>query len=276
MNFWHADDYRAALKFRTDERKLYVSGLTYGALAATCKVDKAYLSRVFRQEADLSQDQLYLAANCLGVAGLEREFLFTLHAYSRSALAERRNELRSVLESLRRRALETQQHITTGVVGPDEDTVLAPYFLDPNAQLVHIFLTLDRFRSTPEAIGDELGIGKERLHAILELLRRLGLIDLSTKTPRVARDSLYLPPSSAYYPAYRALARQRALERMQASDPNDGYFFSAVFSATPVEERAIRQRLLEVLTASEAEIKEAPAEEVYQLSLDLFRWSGRA
>jgi hypothetical protein len=271
--FWQAGDYAAALRTKADERKRYDPRATYQTLASACKVDKAYLSRVLRGDADLSQDQLYLAALHLGIAGLERDFLFALHAHSRSALPARRREIEQELARLRARALETRQHIATGALAPAEEALLAPYFLDPDAQLVHVFLAVERYRRAPASIAAELGLGAERFGAIVDLLRRLQLVEVRADGLHVRREALHLPTSAQAYHPYRLLMRQRALGRASALRPQEGYFFSVLFAASEREERTLRERFLDLLRASEAEVRAAPSKDVYQLSFDLFRWS---
>lgn len=273
MTFWDSDDYRSALKIKIEERKRFTRKTTNHALAVACKIDKAYLSRVLKQDADLSQDQVYLAAKYLGVGGLEQDFLFALHAYSRSSLAERRHELKQKLASIRANALETQRHIITDSVSGEEQSVLAPYFLDADVQLAHVFLTSERFRRNPKAIGEALGLSGDRLTGIIDLLRRLGLVETTTDGLTVKRDSLHLPTSAPTYHAHRLLMRQRGLARTQVLGNNDGYFFSVVFSATRNEEQAIRRRFMELISASEADVKRSPADHIYQMSFDLFQWS---
>lgn len=272
MDFWESDDYREAIKIRVEERKSY-AGVTYQALATSCKIDKAYLSRVLGRKADLSQDQVYLAAKYLGIDGLDRDFLFTLHAYSRSSLKDRRADLLQSLAAIRKQAQTTQEHIMTGAVEGADQIDLGPYFLDPDAQLVHVFLTIERYRRDPSAIGKALGLGEERFSRILILLGRLGLIETGKSGIRVTREALHLPASAASYPAYRLLLRQRGLGRMQALDADDGYFFSVLFSGGKAEAQTIQQRFLELLSASEVDVRNAPAANVYQMTFDLFPWS---
>ncbi|MCB0385677.1 MAG: hypothetical protein KDD43_09805, partial [Bdellovibrionales bacterium] len=80
-------DYREALKARQVFLKRSL-GKAYNlsALSSGIQVQGPYLSKVFKGDADLNEDQLYLALRFLNFQNLEVEYLQSLHAYQRSHL----------------------------------------------------------------------------------------------------------------------------------------------------------------------------------------------
>jgi plasmid maintenance system antidote protein VapI len=268
----HNDD-RAALRQRAEEWKAAAPGATYQSLAKACRVQKAYLSRVLQEKAELTADQLFLACEHLGIAGSEREYLTVLHAYCRSDVAARRRQLAAQLAALRERDKETIGHVAATPVEGSELERLAPLFLDPEVQLVHLHLMIERYRLEPKAVAAALGLTAERLEKILELLRRLGLIAVGADGVLATRAAMHLPVDSPLFRPYRTLLRQRALARQEQLPEKTGYSLSLLFSATRGVEATLRRRILELLAELEPEVRAAPSEEVFFFGVDLFPWA---
>ena len=267
------DDYRAALRHRADQWKDAVPKATFQKLAKACRVQRAYLSRVFQCQAELSQDQLFLACDHLGILALERDFLFTLHAYCRSDVPARRRQLADQLALLRQKDQTTLGHVATlATAAPDELEGLAPFFLDPDLQLVHSTLAIDSFAENPQSLGAALGIPVERVEQALATLRRLGLITVAPPRIRLNQQVIHLPPESPLYRPYRQLLKQRALARQDQRPDHSGYSLSLLFTASPAVEVQLRSRLLTVLREFEPEVRAAPSERLYFLGIDLFPW----
>lgn len=273
MQFYEFSDYRDLLKVRIDEKRVLLAGYNYQDLAKACRVQKAYLSRVFRHDADLSQDQLYLACEFLGLHQDQRRFVFVLHELCRSTLLKRRAELQSEIEDLRTKALGTERHIRTKSVSVDAADRLVPYFLDPDVQLVHMFLTVKRYRENLEDIRSKLSLSPAQLSSILTTLERLELVAIRGNSIEVLQDALHLPTSSELFRPYRLLLRNKVLAKMQSLPSDQGQFISVVFSASHGTERTIRERFLQVLRETEDQVRESRTDRVYQMTFDLFSWS---
>ena len=266
-------DYRAALRQRADEWKQAVPGATFQALAKTCRIQKAYLSRVFQEEAELSQDQVFLACEHLGIAGLERDFIVTLHMFCRSEVPMRRRHLAEQLTRQREQARETLGNVNIQPVVGEELEGLTPLFLDPDLQLAHLYLMIDRYRNEPKTLSEVLGVAPGQVEQLLETLRRLGLISVTPDGLLVIREAMHLPAGSPLFRPYRTLLRQRALAHQARLPDKVGYSLSLLFTATKDIEARLRQRFLELLKEFEPEVRAAPSESVFFLGIDLFPWA---
>jgi hypothetical protein len=92
----------------------------------------------------------------------------------------------------------------------------------------------------------------------------------------VLKDNLHLSPESTIYRPYRTLLRFKAMERLDRLNAGDAYNYSVLFTADEEVRRRVQARFLEFLKDVQDDIQAAPAQEVYQLSFDLFRWSDSA
>ena len=199
--------------------------------------------------------------------------MFSLHAYCRSDVPERRKQLAEQLALLRQKDQTTLGHVATlATAAPDEIEALMPFFLDPDLQLVHSALAIDSFAEDPQALGGVLGIPAERVEQALATLRRLGLITVAPPRIKLNQKVIHLPHGSPLYRPYRQLLKQRALLRQDQRPDQSGYSLSLLFTASPAVEAQLRSRLLTVLRELEPEVRAAPSERLYFLGIDLFPW----
>jgi hypothetical protein len=268
------DDYKDVLKSVLLERKASLgTRATFQKMAQACRVEKAYLSRVLNGTAHLSSDQLYMACRFLELSPVERRYVGLLHQHQRSALQRHKDELQVEIKALRKTQLRTDGHICARKAAMEGSTELAEYFLDPNAQLIHMFLTTTRYQDDLASIGRCLGLSPDAVAVSLGRLERAGIVALRDGRYRVVETNLHLPPDSPFFRPYRQALRLRSTERLGVTAPEDAYSVSVVFSTTPAVRKQIHEEFLQLLKRVETLLADAPEEEVYQMNFDLFAWS---
>ena len=272
VNIFAYDDYRPALKAQLLQKKAQYGRLfTYDRLAKSCRVQKSYLSRALGGHAHLSDDQIFTAADFLGLGEDERNYLLLLHTYQRSGHVRRRTQLAADIATARARSERSESVIEARA--PSADALRdAEYHLDPNAVLVHMFMTVAHFRQDPKLIATALGLSPEGLALTLEKLSRLGMLTLGPSGYLVATANTHVPVDSPFYRAHSILQRTKTLERIMREVRDDSYHFSVVFSADDAVRRAVKDRFLLLLKDLQPDVAAAPAEQVFQLNFDLFRW----
>jgi hypothetical protein len=264
--------YKRVLHDRLLALKAQNPKLTFQALAAHCRVQKTYLSRVLNdKKAHLSSDQLHLAIEYLGFSSEETEYLETLFEWERSTLKSRREKLSARLKRLEQAALRTERHIGSEVpaLGPEGWT---DYYLDPVLQLVHMFLCIGRYAKDPSSIEGAIGLSRSELSGALKKLCQLGIATTEGGAYRVVRENLHLPADSALHRPYQTLLRLMAMERTRRMKAEDLYTYSVIVSATSKERDWIRREFMALLEKADLLIRKAPSEEVFQLHFDLFPW----
>lgn len=243
-------------------------------MAKACGIQKTYLSRALNSDrTHLSQDQLYQACLYLGLPKEERRFAALLLDHERASVGRRREDLAAEIELVRAKKRRTESYLKDMATasGPSGS---AAYFLDPEAILVHVFLTTETYAGNVEAIQMRLNLSDARLREILATLQQRGLVGIDEHGAyHVLVDRLHLSSDAEIYPAYRVMQRLKTLERLRQLDGDHAYSFSAVFTADDATRRKIKQMLLALLAEVEPVASNAPAKDVFQLNLDLFDWS---
>lgn len=273
MNIYESDDYKAILKETLLTKKFQnKSKYTFEKMADACRIEKAYLSRTLNGESHLSQDQLFLACKFLGYPDEERHYLFLLHQYARSGLAAHKKELKGQIESLRKRHKKTESYIKAPLASPNSQQMMG-YFLDFNAQLVHMLLTIEKYARNPGLIAKVLHLPESAVFELIGKLEDLQIVEYELAKYRVVKESLHLSSDSPYYKAYRLAARMKSMERLQASVSDQAYSLSVTFSSTETVHERIRKEFMAFLTKVNDLVEESESEDVFQMNFDLFPWT---
>lgn len=273
MHLFEYESYKAALKDAVLEKKAHL-GLhyTFQKMAVACRIEKTYLSRVLNDTSHLSLEQLYLACAYLGFNADQQHYMQILLQLERASESPYKTNLKSELERVRIRLATTEQHIKSTSLSPDSPEMIE-YFLLPEAQIVHMFLTIPRFAEDLRLISESLRISMERLLELMRKLEALGFIQLRDGLYRVVKNDMHFSSESRYFEAYRLASRMRSLQRQQQLSREEGYSFSVSFSSTPEVQARIRGEFMKLLSKIESWVKEGGEEEVYQMNFDLFPWS---
>jgi hypothetical protein len=185
--------------------------------------------------------------------------------------------VRERLESLCRARGRTENVLEVERVTQGESRDESLYFANPEAQLLHLFLTIERYRKDQERARQALGFSRARYAELLALLERLGLISVTGKSCRVLCKTLHLSKDADLYPAYRVLMRLKALDRLRACSgkEEESYAYSVLFSANARVRKQIHEYFMEFLERAQQLVRKCESiDEVYQLDFDLLTWSG--
>ncbi len=274
MNIFRYTTYKAALKQALAERQQKNGSASLAGLADAARIQRSYLSKVFNQGGQLSADQLYLACRYLRLSSTQTRYVELLSELERTTLEERKELILKAISKIRSKALATENYIS---VANEEERAqkLALFHLSPNAQLVHMFLSIERYIRSPDLIREELGLSKKELNKIVDLLTDLNLIQFLDGAWVAPTPSMHLKSDSDYYPPYRVLMRQKALVKLQQSVDEDNYSFSVILSSDPATRIGIQQAFLTFLSKIQPLVKKSNSEQVYQMNFDLLRWSER-
>lgn len=249
-----------------------VEHFSYQGLASACHVQKTYLSRVLNGEGQLSADQLFLGLSYLEFDADEQRYILLLHQWERSEVPSRRKILEDELKQIRFAQTKTERHLqTSSSLSEKKDATM--YYLNVNAQLVHMFLTIPHYAEAPSSIAKALGLSDEAMTKILRLLSQLGIISYKNHKIVVESDSLHLPKDAPLASSYRTMMRLKALERMQNESTNEQYGYSLFFSADEDARAAVQGLFFEFLKKAEKVIRPAKCTKVYQMQFDLIDWS---
>lgn len=264
-------DYKKILHNRLLEKKRQLSSINFQGMAKACRIQKAYLSRVFHDDANLSEDQVFAACVYLGFTSDEREYTCLSHASQRTENAQRKALALEKMAALRRRQEIPDSHLDSDPLGIDQQA-MAAYYLDPNMLLAHTFLGLEPYAKNLRALAQKLHVSVERLAEIIRWLENLGIIEAQADRFVVTKRQLHLPADSTLRKPYRLLMRMKALEQIQNAAERQGFDYSVMFTANAATAAAIQTEFLKFLRAAQRFVAAAPDEEVYQMNFDLIPW----
>lgn len=276
METFSKNSYKLILKQAVEDKKAVIgaSAISFQGLASACGIQKTYLSRVLNSDAHLSSDQLFLGLNYLGLSREESNYVMLLHQWERSSVPARRESLETELRKMRSANTKTEKHLKTDISLQDKAESTA-YYLNVNAQLVHMFLTIPHFADAPSAIAQALRISDSAIADILRLLSQLGIITYKNGRVVILREALHLPKDALLSIPYRTMMRLKALENIQNQSTTDPYGYSLFFSADDDARAAIQGLFFEFLKKSEQIIRPAKCRKVFQMQFDLIDWTFR-
>lgn len=236
------------------------------------RVPKSYLSSAIHGKAELSADQLFLAAEFLELPSAQRSYLLLLLEHDRSTVKARKHLLHEEIVAIQEANLETKAHLKAQVLSPERH-LLHEYFSDPVNQLVHVTLAIPRLKGDGAKVAEALGLPKERVLRSLQQLQQLGVVEVIDGKYKVVVETIHLPPGAAQFSGWRSQVRVNSLQRLGELSGKAGYSLSVTFSGTPALREDIQRRFLDLLKAVEPKVAQAASEEAYQMNFDLFPWT---
>jgi uncharacterized protein (TIGR02147 family) len=266
-------DYRKIIKDALLEKKSSLgTSFTFQDMAKACRVQKTYLSKVLNDRGHLNGDQLYLACEYLGFNGTDRDFIFLIFEVTRTVVEERRLELQAQINEIRRKQIKTESHLAANIL-PTSTADMAEYYLDPYLQIIHMFLTVEKYAKNAPSIAEVLNLHIELFAEALRKLQRLGIVEMRNGRYPVLKESIHLPKDSSLYRPYRNLLRMKSAEWVDKRPSEKSYNFSVIFSTSPQIKQRIHVAFLDFLKLTQDMVGEGKADEVYQMNFDLFGWS---
>lgn len=274
MNLYTERNLRRIIVGLVEERKEKGEKITFERLAQAAGVQKAHVTNVLKGRAHFQADQLYLIADALGLGSEERHYLLLLLEHERSVVKKRREELEGRISRIQEKHLKTQAHIQASTDQAKSVQESFPeYYLEPFHQILHVVLSIERFRKKPEEIAAVLGLPRARVKELLANLVRGGLIEKGKDGYQVLRRNFHLPRDTPIYAAWRQQLLAYGTHRSRMLPGDQQYGFSVVFSADEKARKQIQAKALEFIKSLEPLVGKAPAERVYQMNLDLLPWT---
>lgn len=265
-------DYRSAIRDEVSARKSQGERMSFHKLAEAVRVQPPYVSKVMREDAHFSRDQLFQALRLVAASPAQSAYMELLHDFQTSGVESRRQELLARISAIQADHLDTQRHLQKARSPTTAE--FEEYYLDPLNQIVHVCLSIPRYRRNPDLLARDLLVPRESVRGALRTLERIGAArrdDAGGFVP--VGDTLHLPRDSRLYGAWDTQLRQMAAVRRQHLPKSLSYGFSVVFSADEPTRHVIQEKLLELVASLQKVVAPAAEEEVYQLSLDMFSWT---
>ncbi len=273
-------DYRPALRALADSLKEKDPGFSHAKFAEVIRAQKTFMSKVFSEEAHLSEDHMYLVYEKIPLSDLERCYLKLIYDYTRSGLQERKDkllqEIHEIQDQWRRSGAHLKAEFTSPRPSVTEDANLISYYLEPWAPLIHMYLTLEQYQIQPSLLITKLGMsGEEHLNSVLQILKSCGFIDTKDSKTVATVSHIHLDSKSPFLRSHQTLARMHSGEHLLRLPVDRRFVFAVTFSANAETQSKIRQAFLAFSKEVEVLVRDSDPKDVYQLNFELFPWSVR-
>ena len=276
MRILSQSDYREALKSLVADKKLTDPKFGFANLAKMARIQPPYLSKVLQGNAHLSNDQLHLICKEMHIKREEEEYLFLLLEHARTTIPARREMLQAKIDLISQKNSQSTAHLKAKAVKSDLALEMdsTRYYLDPLMQLVHVGISIDCFARSPHLLCRELNISDPQLAKVLDALQQMGFAKQVGASIVPLQCSLHLEKDSPVYRAWRNQCKMFAVQQLNRLHEELSYSFSVVFSADQKTKKQLHQKFLEFLKSCESLVTDAPPKQVFQMSFDLFPWTG--
>lgn len=271
MKIFEFSDYREYLRQRVRNQ----DKITFAWVAAQARMQRPAFSKVMNGAVDLSSDQVFLIAEALSLSPDEAAYFELLVERERSGLSARKDAISEKIRKIQNRQVKTPTEIATSDTTFQSDADRVAYFTNPWAPLAHIFLTIPAYQAEPQKILRHLDISKGELTAILELLRRMGVVKKTNKGAWVTSEASVHSQDFALPTVQQLLFRAVQLQRLSVIPLSERYGLSVAFSSDEQTHEEARQILVKAVTKIHGLVSASPSKAVYHLNVDLFPWEKR-
>ncbi len=273
MSPFQFTDYRTYYRDEVSARKKLDSSINFQNMSDAMRIQKPFLSKVVNGHSHLTKDHLYLANEYLRLSAEESDFIDLIHEYQTSSLKVRQEKLRKEIELEQRKHLRTDKHIRTTSPASQQSDSIREYYLDPSFQLVHVAMSIERYRRDIKLLASDLMFPIERVVKAVGKLEDLGILKREGSALKVVAHDLHLPRNSKEYMAWNSQLRAAAMQRCQNLPSDEAYGFSVVFSTDEPTRREIQEMYLKFVKEVQRLTSGSEEKNLYQLNFDLFNWN---
>lgn len=264
-------DYRVVLEEFINIQKKMDDSLTFAKLAQSVQIQPSYLTNVLKKRADLNSDQLYFLAQKLNCTKEETDYFLLLLEYTRTQIPTRKAQLKEQIENIKKEKLSAKNVLQSETLELTNEQI-AEFYLDPLNDLILMQCSLDKMDISIETLSAKFSISTSKTKKVLNLLEKLNLITFKDGKWKTSKITKHLPKESPLCKPLQAQQRLLALEKLQKTDEEEFYSFSATISADASTKEAIKIEFLNFLKSVQQITEKAPSKELFQLNFDLFSW----
>lgn len=265
--------YREIIKNYINERNRFGGEkLTYQSFAEKLRIQKSYLSKILKGDAELSKDQAYLCAHELELDEEEREYFHLLIDCERSALPQYKKEISSKIKNIQLKKTQSDSYLVKEKPKNLDMNDAQKYYLYPEVQLIHLSLGIKKYQDAPEKLMQELSISQELFQNCIKTLEALNLIEFDNKKIKILKSNMHLSNESPLFHQWHLQFKLKSLEQLKNLSARDKYNFLVSFSASEEDKEKIRIEFLHFLNKVEKIVKKSKSENLYQMNFDLFNW----
>ncbi|MEK2688419.1 TIGR02147 family protein [Bdellovibrio sp. GT3] len=238
-------------------------------MAKAMQCQAAYLSQVLNGNAELTEDHAFRLVNHLQFNKADKDYFMLLVRISRASSHELKSHLKDQAKAIAKAVSKIDDRVTAKKLSED-DAFTKFYFGSwiPNA--IHVALSSPHYQ-TPASLAKRLGLPEKKVLEVLQALEENHLAVRKGKGEWSYQGAnFHLPKASPLEINYQIHNRLQAIKALQASNEQDLHV-SAVFTVGEEDYKALRKMFLDAVEKAHKKIAAGESEELYGMSLDLFR-----
>ncbi|MGE0174008.1 MAG: TIGR02147 family protein [Oligoflexales bacterium] len=264
-------DYKTVLKQTIKERRARSPKYTLGYVAAKVDIQNSYLSRLLNNdEVDFSEEMLFSVCNAIEMGHDDFEYVSTLRRWKVTEHPEYKRRLEA---RIRKMAADFSVRAKREDVVEDLSKQIA-YLKDPLCLVTHVALTIKPLREDLTRIRTMLGINRERLKGILQILEDVGYIQIEEngRAIKVKENNIHFGKDHPMMRAHQYIFQAYCLAHLTKIDEEDRENFLVTFSTDATTIAEIKKEFKEFISRMETKVAKSKEEGVYQLCFSLFPW----
>jgi uncharacterized protein (TIGR02147 family) len=266
MDLFAFTEYRTFLKNWVSHHPEGNRGLlTKMAKAIGCQ--NSHLSRVLRDEVQLTPDQAYQACEFMKLSNSETNYFLKMVELERAGNFNYKKRIKGEMLKIKVANENLAERFQEESIGHEEKELL--YYSNWHWSAVHILTDVSKYQ-TSKKISERLSIDETVIRNCLETLARFGLVKKEGEMWQINSGSVHLSKNSPMNSVQHSNWRGRAA--LDSQNPNtDGIHYTMVQSISLADFEKIKVILFNAIDSYRKVADQSPPEEVTCLAFDFFK-----
>lgn len=241
---------------------------TQAQMAKSMGCQASYFSQVLKEKAELTEDHAIKLSGHLKLSPIECDYFILLVRLARAGTPE----LRTYLEKQRQSLVAANEDAARRlhVNAPEfSDAVMQKYFSSWIPSTLHVATSSGSYQ-TAKTLAQRFNLSEAKVEEALLLLQSMGFVKSDKKRWQYAGASMHFQKSNRFDTTHQIVRRNQAIRAIEMENP-DNFHFSSIFALTVEDYKKLRLETLNYVEKSHKLIRSSGSEEVFGMSIDVFR-----
>ncbi len=240
-------------------------------IAEHLNVNSVIVSQIFKGDRNLTLDQALELGFYFGFSKLETEYFLVLVQIERSGSHRLKVHLENQLQEIREKSQELKERLPHDKVLTEETKAI--FYSTWYYSGIRLLTGVEGMNSV-DAIAEHLALPRATVKRVAEFLVAHGLCLEENGKLRMGPQLTHLEASSPLLTRHLTNWRLRGLQNLEPPS-SDELFYSAPMVLSTNDVMWVRERLIEVIEAVLARVKNSESERLTCLNIDWFDFRGR-
>ncbi len=236
-------------------------------IAEHVQCHSSHLSHVLNGDSDFTLGQASRLNKFFNHGPLEARYFVLLVDHARAGTEDLKEIFKTQIDEIQKShfVLKRQLEDTEEVPVVDQHVYYSAWFYSA----IHVALSIPGIHD-PSKIAQMFGLPRSIVVEVIQFLEKAGLIESHRGAYRLTKKRLYLGKDAVFIRQHHINWRSQALQAVEKNLPGD-FHFSSVIAISEEDFQKIREILIRALDNTAKVIGPSKEEQVYALTLDLFR-----